>query len=57
MKVECLKDTVKVWLNGQLVNHGWNATAQKGQVALQAEGAEVEFRKVMLTPIKTISKG
>jgi hypothetical protein len=56
MKIECLKDTVKVWVNGQLVNHGWNATAQKGQIALQAEGAEVEFRKVMLTPITSISK-
>jgi hypothetical protein len=56
MKVECLKDTVKVWVNGDLVNHGYNATAQRGQIALQAEGAEVEFRKVMLTPIKRISK-
>ena len=56
MKVECLKDTVKVWVNGDLVNYGYNATAQRGQIALQAEGAEVEFRKVLLTPIKRISK-
>ena len=55
MKIECLKDTVKVWVNGALVNHGYNSTAQKGQIALQAEGAEVEFRKVMLTPITRIS--
>ncbi|HPH20747.1 MAG TPA: DUF1080 domain-containing protein, partial [Haliscomenobacter sp.] len=46
----------KVWLNEVLVNHGFGATATKGQIALQAEGAEVEFRKVMLTPIKKISE-
>ncbi len=39
-----------------LVNYGVNCTAKRGQVALQAEGAEVEFRKVELTPIKSLSK-
>ena len=56
MVVECYKDAIKVWLNGDLVNHGENCTANKGQIALQAEGAEVEFRKVMLTPIKKLTK-
>ncbi|HOY16454.1 MAG TPA: DUF1080 domain-containing protein [Haliscomenobacter sp.] len=56
MKIECLDAEVKVWLNEVLVNHGFGATATKGQIALQAEGAEVEFRKVMLTPIKKISE-
>jgi len=56
MTVECLGDTVKVWVNGTLENFGYNATATKGQIALQAEGSEVEFRKVELTPIKKISK-
>ncbi|MGB5554109.1 MAG: DUF1080 domain-containing protein [Flavobacteriaceae bacterium] len=51
MTIECLKNEIKVWLNGDLVNHGYNATASSGQIALQAEGAEVEFRKVDLTPI------
>jgi hypothetical protein len=51
MIVQCLKDKVKVWVNGDLVNYGYNATVQKGQIALQAEGSEVEFRKVLLTPI------
>jgi hypothetical protein len=54
MTIECLKDTVKGWVNGDLVNNGFGCTAQKGQIALQAEGAEVEFRKVMLTPITAI---
>ena len=51
MIIQCLKDKVKVWVNGDLVNYGYNATVQKGQIALQAEGSEVEFQKVMLTPI------
>lgn len=51
IRVECLRDTVKVWVNGDLVNEGSGATATKGQIALQAEGSEVEFRKVELTPL------
>lgn len=51
MIVQCLKDKVKVWVNGDLVNYGYNATVQKGQIALQAEGSEVEFRKVLLTTL------
>jgi hypothetical protein len=46
MVVECRNRSVKVWVNGELVNAGTNCTARKGQIALQAEGAEVEFRKV-----------
>ena len=55
MVVECLGDAVKVWVNGDLVNHGTKCTATKGQIALQAEGSEVEFRKVELTPITKLS--
>lgn len=50
MTVECVSDEVKVWVNGDLVNHGSKCTETSGQIALQAEGAEVEFRKVVLTP-------
>ncbi len=46
MIVECKGETIKVWVNGTLVNHGVGSTAQKGQIAIQSEGAEVEFRKV-----------
>ncbi len=52
MIVECRKDRIKVWVNGDVVNDGYGATVQKGQIALQAEGAEVEFRKVELTYLK-----
>ncbi len=56
MIVECLNDHIKVWVNGDMVNHGFNCTAQKGQIALQAEGSEVEFRKVVLTPITKLTE-
>lgn len=55
MRIECLKDKVRVWVNGVLVNDGYNSTATKGQIALQAEGSEVEFRKLELRPIKKLS--
>ncbi len=56
MIIECLNNEVMVWVNGDLVNHGYNCTASKGQIAIQAEGAEVEFRKLLLTPITKFSK-
>ena len=56
MKIECVGDEVKVWVNGDLVNHGSKCTAQKGQIAIQAEGSEVEFRKLDLTPIEALSE-
>jgi hypothetical protein len=49
-------DTVKVWVNNVPVNYGTNCTATRGQIAVQAEGSEVEFRKLELTSIETITK-
>ncbi len=49
--IECRGDTIKVWVNGELVNDGFNSTANKGQIGLQAEGAEVEFKKIELTAL------
>lgn len=56
MIVECVNDKIKVWVNGDLVNYGYNATTSSGQIALQAEGSEVEFRKVIITPLNELSK-
>jgi hypothetical protein len=55
MVIECLGDQIKVWVNGDLVNHGSECTAREGQIAVQAEGSEVEFRKLALTPITELS--
>ena len=53
MVVECVADTIKVWVNNDLVNFGYNCTAISGQIAVQAEGSEVEFRKIDITQIET----
>ena len=55
MVIECFGTSIKVWLNNILVNSGFDCTANKGQIALQAEGSEVEFRKVDLKAITKLS--
>jgi hypothetical protein len=55
MHIECLDDEIKVWVNGDLVNYGFDCTASRGQIAVQAEGSEVEFRKIELKPISALS--
>ncbi|MEO0332188.1 MAG: DUF1080 domain-containing protein [Bacteroidota bacterium] len=56
MVIDCLNDQIKVWVNDDLVNYGTSCTTQQGQIAVQAEGAEVEFRKLLLTPINQLSE-
>ncbi len=55
MVIECVGNEIKVWVNNDLVNDGFNCTADKGKIAIQAEGSEVEFRKLELTPITEIT--
>lgn len=52
MVITCKNDTITVSVNGTEVNAGTKATALKGKIALQAEGTEVEFRKVELEPVR-----
>ena len=56
MLVETVGSEVKVWVNGDLVNFGTDCTADRGQIAIQAEGSEVEFRKIELKAIKKITE-
>ena len=51
MVIECLGDTVTVYVNGDLVNEGFDCTATSGQIAIQAEGAPCEFRKIELVQL------
>lgn len=55
MVIEAVGRAVRVWVNGDLVNDGFDATADRGRIALQAEGSEVELRKLVLTPITRLS--
>ncbi len=52
MVIECKGSDITVHVNGQLVNHGTNCTASSGKIAIQAEGTEVEFRKLELQKLK-----
>ena len=56
MVIEAVGRSIRVWVNGDLVNDGSDATADHGQIALQSEGSEVEFRKLALTPISGLSR-
>jgi hypothetical protein len=51
MVIECRGRNIDVWVNGEQVNSGYDCTADRGAIALQAEGAECEFRRVELTPL------
>jgi hypothetical protein len=53
--VEAVGRAIRVWVNGDLVNDGSDATADRGRIALQSEGSEVELRKLVLTPIAELS--
>jgi hypothetical protein len=55
MVIEAVGRAIRVWVNGDLVNDGSEATADHGQIALQAEGSEVEFRKLLLTPLTKLT--
>ena len=55
MKIEVLDSSVRVWVNDELVNDGFDCTVNEGRIALQAEGAEVEFRQLVLTPISQLT--
>ncbi len=52
MEIECRGDTIKVHVNGKLVNHSTNGTVSRGSVSLQSEGTPIEFRKVELQKLK-----
>ena len=49
--VQARGDTVKVFINGDLVNEAWDCSASSGAICLQAEGTPIEYRKVELRPL------
>lgn len=51
-EITCKGDTIKLVINGQLVNEGSQAEATRGKILLQSEGAEINFREVELKHIK-----
>ena len=56
MVIEARGHTLAVWVNGDLVNEGTDATVSAGRIAIQAEGTEVELRKVVIGPLPRARK-
>jgi hypothetical protein len=52
MEIVCEGGNITIHVNGDLVNKGTNCSAQSGAICLQSEGTPVEFRKVVLEPLK-----
>jgi hypothetical protein len=52
MEVTCKGDEITVKVNGDLVNHATKVGQTKGAICLQSEGAEINFRNIVLTPLK-----
>jgi hypothetical protein len=50
--ITCNDDTIKLEINGQVVNEGKKAESTMGKILLQSEGAEIHFKDITLTPIK-----
>jgi hypothetical protein len=53
IEVVCDGDKITNIVNGVVVNEGIKASVTKGRILLQSEGAEVYFRNVELTPLKS----
>jgi len=51
-EITCKGDTIKLVVNGQLMNEGTHSELTKGKILLQSEGAEIWFRNIELKPIK-----
>lgn len=47
----CNGGSIRIELNGQLVNMAFHASPSRGKILLQAEGSEIFFRKFELRPL------
>ena len=48
MEIVCKGSEIKVWVNGDLVNHATSGSESKGAISLQSEGTPISFRNVYL---------
>ncbi|MFW6163737.1 MAG: 3-keto-disaccharide hydrolase [Planctomycetota bacterium] len=50
--ITCDGDTVRLVVNGRVMNEGTDAEPSSGAICLQSEGSPIEFRNVYLQPLK-----
>jgi len=48
MEITCIRDEIQVRVNGYIVNQATKLSQQRGAIALQSEGAPIEFRDITL---------
>ena len=48
----CINGFISVYINGVLQNTGTNSLHKSGNIALQSEGKDIQFRNVRLTPFE-----
>ena len=48
MRIVAKDKSIEVYVNGQLVQKGWNASVSEGAISLQSERANVEFRNIRI---------
>lgn len=51
LKIICSGDQITVFVNGDLVDHATHCSVTRGAIALQSEGAPIEYRNIRLTPL------
>jgi hypothetical protein len=50
MHIVAKGETVEVYVNGTLVQKGWDASVSGGAICLQAERADIQFRNIRIRP-------
>jgi hypothetical protein len=50
-EITCKGNTIRLAINGQLVNEGTDAELNRGKILLQSEGSEIHFRNIELKPL------
>jgi len=48
----CERDTIRIFVNGQLVNVVRDVWPSNGRILLQCEGSEIFFRKFEVRPVQ-----
>jgi 3-keto-disaccharide hydrolase len=51
-EVDCSGDTIKIIVNGKLMNTATGCNETSGRIGIQSEGGEIEVRKITLEPLK-----
>jgi hypothetical protein len=49
-EIVCKGDSIRVFVNGKLMNTATECNVTSGKICIQSEGSEIEIRKVFVEP-------